>query len=489
MPDRGARTASLFALAALLLVAVGPAATQEPPIRVGPEAPPAAGRPAPADPRPAAIGPIRVLDHLGKAGDGPVPGYVVARFAPGVTAQQAAFVAGSLGASRLEPAIHAPFVRVEPGEETSQVELLRHLERHPDVLWAELDRTVHALVRDLARATQAATFDDPFFPFQWSFARIRFAETVPLNPGLGAGVVVAVLDTGVAFGDGAFFPAQRGLDLDGTQFVAGFDFIDPGTAPYDEGSASGNGLRFGHGTYVTSLIAATINNGIAGVGVAPSASIMPVRVLNVEGSGAMSTIAEAIGFAVANGARVINMSFGGSEGTQALRDAVQTAARAGAVLLAAAGNEAEEDDFDGEVAFPARYPEVIAVGATTFADGRASYSNTGNRLDIMAPGGQSPFNEVGGDRRDATLATSFLHDPVTGETDHAGFWATGTSFSAPQAAAAAALLVGLGVDEPRSVRTMLVGTARDLGERGWDTDFGHGLVDLLESHRGAGFSF
>ncbi|HEX6200639.1 MAG TPA: S8 family serine peptidase, partial [Thermoanaerobaculia bacterium] len=180
-------------------------------------------------------------------------------------------------------------------------------------------------------------------------------------------------------------------------------------------------------------------------------------------------------------------SLGGREGFGPLQQAVENAVRAGVVVVASAGNEALDPDAPADVGFPARYEAVIAVGSTGFDDRRAGYSNPGPGLDLMAPAGESP-GIVRGATRDAALAPSFLHDPVTGEVIYTLFFATGTSFAAPQVAAAAALLMALGVDDPEAVRFVLEETARDLGPAGFDQETGHGLLDLLRAHQGLGFA-
>ena len=172
-----------------------------------------------------------------------------------------------------------------------------------------------------------------------------------------------------------------------------------------------------------------------------------------------------------------------------LAAAVQRAAAAGVVLVAAAGNEADDPEPLPDVAFPARYPEVIAVGASRFDDMRADYSNPGPSVEIMAPAGEDAGDDVGDGLPDGAVAPSFVHFPATGQTVYGTFAGNGTSFAAPQVAGGIALLVALGVDDPETLRDLLRITARDLAAAGFDDDTGHGLLDLLEAHRGLGFSF
>jgi serine protease len=421
----------------------------------------------------------------------------VVRFAASLAAGEPERIARDAGGRAVHRARFGGFSRVEVPPGTTPEQMVERLRGQAGVAWAEIDPLVRAASVQVAPAEVSAAQapNDPLFPRQWHFHRIGLEEALDRNPTDGAGVIVAVIDSGVAFGGGAAFPARTAPDLEGTHFLPGLDLIDGGP-PWDEGTGDPDqpfqSLRFGHGTFVASIIAATIDNGIAGASVAPRASILPVRVLDVDGFGSTSQVAEGIHFAIREGAQVINLSLGASQGANSMAEAVAAARRAGVVVVAAAGNEAEEALFDDElgrdVAFPARFQQAIAVGATGFDDQRAPYSNFGPGLDVMAPGG-ADNRELPGGIRDGVLATSFLHDPRTGETVYAAFFGTGTSFAAPHVAGVAALLIGLGIDDPEAVRAMLEQTARDLAAPGFDEETAHGLVDAATAHRGLGFTF
>lgn len=504
--------------------------------------------------------PIRVYDNVNAgARQRYASDHIVVRFGPSVSAAMRRQITWSLGGRDYVPARFGDFGRVlvPAGRDPHQV--ARRFQRNSAVEMAEVDWLAHAdgqtrlargqepvqstaartrrggvaatprrteaprdgghSVATTGTARSAATVnsirvgaaqDNPgFLAAQWHLDRIQTQQSESLNPTRGAGVIVAVLDTGVRLWRGAScqdnIPRDRGLDLDGTRFVRGRDFVDNDNRPLDEGSEDVDAplaSRTGHGTFVATVIAATADNGIAGRGVAPNVSIMPLRVLARDGFGSFSDIAEAINFAVANGADVINMSLGADINPNQWNDtpaaaAVRNAHAAGVVLVASTGNEADDEDPPSDVGFPARDANVIAVGATRFNDNRASYSNFGPGVDIMAPGGENPLavvNEQTG-ARDAVLSPTFRHCPGNREpcggllTICAGFFSTGTSFAAPQVAAGAAMLKAIGVDDPDTIRTLLQNGARDLGAMGFDTDTGHGLLDLIESHRGFGFSF
>lgn len=502
--------------------------------------------------------PTRVYDNVNAgARQRYASDHIVVRFGPSVSAAMRRQITWSLGGRDYVPARFGDFGRVlvPAGQDPRQV--ARRFQRNSAVETAEVDWLAHADgqtrvargqeraqstaartrrggVAATSRRTEAprdgghsvvttgtarspatvnsmrvgAAQDNPgFLAAQWHLDRIRTQQAESLNPTRGAGVIVAVLDTGVRLWNGAScqnnVPRDRALDLDGTRFVRGRDFVGNDNRPLDEGSGdSPSAPRFGHGTFVATIIAATVDNGVGGRGVAPGVSIMPLRVLARNGSGTFSDIAEAINFAVANGADVINMSFGAditpnqwnSTPTAA---AVRNAHAAGVVLVAATGNEANDPDPPSDVGFPARDANVIAVGATRFNDNRASYSTFGPGVDIMAPGGQNPrsvVNEQTG-ARDAVLSPSFLHcpgnrGPCDGvQTICSGFFSTGTSFAAPQVTAGAAMLKAIGVEDPDVIQTLLQNGAREIGAQGFDTETGHGLLDLFGAHRGFGFSF
>jgi len=290
----------------------------------------------------------------------------------------------------------------------------------------------------------------------------------------GSGVTVAVLDTGVAYPSQD--PSRPGSpDFNPGQFVRGYDFIDGDSVPYDEN---------GHGTHVASTIAEQTDNGYGLAGLAYGVKIMPVRVLDRDGAGDALTIARGLRFAVDHGADVINLSlnFDGSVDATQLRqllDALEYAHQRGSLVVAGAGNTGASS-----VSYPALGPHVLAVGATTDDGCLASYSNYGDGLDLVAPGGGSDAN-VADDpachpgRPGLPIYQITLSGSDLSRFDITGYW--GTSMAAPQVSAAAALVIGsavIGADpSPEAIETRLEQTARDLGRPGYDTLYGWGLVN------------
>jgi serine protease len=294
------------------------------------------------------------------------------------------------------------------------------------------------------------------------------------------GVIVAVLDTGVAYpGNEHERPASP--DLSAARFVAGYDFVDDDDDPYDEN---------GHGTHVASTIAEETDNGYGVTGLAYGVQIMPVRVLDRNGDGDALRVARGVRYATQHGAKVINlsMSFAPSvseEQAPELDDALRDARRQGTFVVAGAGNTARR-----RVSYPARADGVVAVGATTEHGCLASYSNFGPRVDLVAPGGGRDADIRGDEscrpgRRGASIYQ--VAPAHRGGSPFEIIGLTGTSMAAPHVAATAALVVASGVlgadPSPTAIESHLKRTARDLGRPGLDTSYGWGLVDAAAATR------
>jgi serine protease len=288
-------------------------------------------------------------------------------------------------------------------------------------------------------------------------------------------VIVAVLDTGVAYANRGVF--RRSPDMSRFGFVNGYDFVAHNPFPND---------RNGHGTFVAGTIAEATNNHYGLTGLAFGARIMPVRVLDSDGEGEASTIAEGVRFAANHGARVINLSLEFSSNVTAsdipeLIEALRYARRRGVVVVAAAGNEAHT-----AIAYPARAPDVVAVGATTEHGCLADYSNDGSGLTLVAPGGGADANLPGDPNcHPEQPAGRDVYQVTFGGSSPRRFGIPsgyeGTSMAAPHVAATAALIIASGVlgrrPTPAQVVTRLRATARKLGGGGDEHLYGAGLVN------------
>ena len=351
---------------------------------------------------------------------------------------------------------------------------LDRLRGRPEVEFAEPNA--------IFRATQARrmTPNDPRFSFQWHLELIDAPRTWAIQTG-DRSVVVAVLDTGIAYED--FGPYRKAPDFSTTVFVPGFDFINNDSHPNDDNF---------HGTHVSSVIAEATNNGTGVAGLAYGTALMPVKVLDADGFGDTFSIAEGIDFAAANNAvKVINLSLGGGGTSASISTAVNRAVARGVTVVAAAGNDGE-----GTVSFPANLANVIAVGAIDGRKLRARYSNFGSALDVMAPGGDNQRDDTGpglrpDGRPDGILQQTF--DPDTAaETgrydDFAYFFVTGTSQACPHVAALAALLYRQGITDPAAIQASIESTAEDLGAAGRDDTYGHGLIRPAMALSGLGLN-
>jgi serine protease len=300
------------------------------------------------------------------------------------------------------------------------------------------------------------------------------------RPG-GSGVIVAVLDTGVAYRDlGKRF--KRSPDFT-TRLRRGYDFVSHDHYALDQN---------GHGTHVASTIAEGTDNGVGLTGLAYGASIMPVRVLNSLGEGASGWISRGIRYAAKHKAKIINLSFEFSKKVTAdkipdILAAVRYAHRKGSLVIAASGNASV-----GALAYPARADDVLSVGAVTEHGCQADYSNSGPDLDISAPGGGPDARQPGDPNcrrgrppgRDIMQLTfDRLRRPGVPNLRHFGYPDDyiGTSMAAPHVSATAALVVASGVlgpdPAPDAIEAHLKATADDLGVPGPDALYGAGKVN------------
>jgi subtilisin family serine protease len=247
----------------------------------------------------------------------------------------------------------------------------------------------------------------------------------------GRGVKVAIIDTGMDYTHPELAPNYKG----------GYNAIVSTASPMDD---------HGHGTHVSGTIGAVRDsNGV--VGVAPEASLYAVKVLDKNGSGQYSWIIAGIDWAITNHMNVINMSLGGGQGNEALKQVMQKAGEAGVTVVCAAGNDS------GPVNYPAKYPQAIAVSASDSSDKIASFSSRGAEIAVIAPGVNIYSTRKGG-----------------GYTTMSG-----TSMASPHVAGLAALAVGAGAKTPDEVRNALAGAAAKLPNLK-PTDQGAGLVDAFK---------
>jgi subtilisin family serine protease len=286
---------------------------------------------------------------------------------------------------------------------------------------------------------------DPLRQVQWALDAIHLGDLdQPIQrsaPGVGRGVVVAIIDSGVE----RSHPDLRG------RVIQGPDFVDGPSGPDDPS---------GHGTHLAGLVAAASGNGIGGAGVAPAARILAIRVLDDNNLGSPTNVAAGINAATDARADVINLSLNWSVPNAALAPvtaAMRRAADAGITIIVASGND--DQPRCEEPILPNR---ALCVGAVNRTLRRAPFSSHGSGLGIVAPG-------------DNMLSTW---------RDGAYTSVSGTSQSAAVTSGVAALLAGVGLHGKAAI-DRLAQTARDIGVPGPDELSGHGLLDAERALEGA----
>lgn len=364
-----------------------------------------------------------------------VPGRVVVDARDDLGADDLAALASELGL-RMVPSDLFEETRIEvaevaPGSEKALIDRLSGDERIEGV-------------EPLMRFRASYLPDDPMLKEQWHLNRVGAERAWDFT--VGRGVVVAVVDTGIACEDHG--PFSKGSDLARTTCVEGWNFVDDNAHANDDQ---------GHGTHVAGTIAQSTNNGIGVAGLAFGASLMPVKVLNSMGWGTTVDVADGIRWAADHGAHVINLSLGSPQSSMILQRAINHAVDRGVVVVAAAGNTG------GRVQFPGASDGVIGVSATDSDDRIARFSSRGEGVDIAAPGVGVLQQTICNKGRDKCERFQSFN---------------GTSMAAPHVAGAAALVVSLGVTDPASVEEILRAEARTVDPSpGGKALFGAGILD------------
>jgi len=258
-------------------------------------------------------------------------------------------------------------------------------------------------------AQQVGT-NDPLFNQETDLSQTHVTDAWGLTT--GSPVTIAVLDTGVDLTQEDLqnrlwtnigeIPGN-GIDDDHNGFIDdihGYNVMDHTTNIADAN---------GHGTGISSIIAATANNNKGLAGINWSAKIMVVRALDSAGGGSFENVVAGIHYAVDNGARIINMSFGSNEDVPALHDAINYAISKDVLVVAAVGNSGANSIF-----YPAAYSGVLAVGSVGSTNHISSFSNYGTGVDLVAPGEAVPIADLGSNKYSSGYGTSFSTAIVTG---------------------------------------------------------------------------
>ena len=313
-------------------------------------------------------------------------------------------------------------------EQNRDIKILKNnLDKNPQVEYAELNYIFNIDIEpsEPQNAEDYNQQEDHYslisLPYTWS------------NTSESSDMTVAIMDTGID---------DKHPDLENN--------IVPGKNFTDEGNSDDTSDKNGHGTHVAGTVGATDNEKV--VGVSWKVGLMPVKVLDEEGSGTLANIAEGIEWIIEEkNADIINLSLGSSASTNTLKSAVENAHNAGIILIASAGNEGEDEVF-----YPAAYEEVIAVGSVDYDMEKSSFSNYGDKLDFMAPG-EKIYSTI----PDGNYENLY-----------------GTSMAAPHVSGVVALMLAQSEIEPDHIKTFLKKSAQDLGEnKGKDYEYGYGLIN------------
>lgn len=344
-----------------------------------------------------------------------------------------------------------------------------------------------------------ASPNDPGYSGNWALAKINASTAWDITTGNDQ-TIVAVIDSGFALSHedlssrwyingGESGTTQSGgrcwtgipvskqtnsCDDDNNGYVddwRGWSFTNNDNNPQTGRiNPTGDGIR--HGTEVAGIVGASGNNGIGIATLNWNTKIMPLQALTDDGIGYTSSITAAIYYAVDNGANVINLSLGAYASDPALKNAVDYATARGVVIVAAAGNCGETGGDEcssvavGTIAYPAAYPDVIAVGATTSSDQRASFGSYGAALDVSAPGYGVPSSTSWSAGNPTSLYSGALY---------------GTSFASPQVASLAALIKSIRpsttVADVTAVIDATAGKPSGMNGAFYSNQFGHGIIN------------
>lgn len=379
-----------------------------------------------------------------------VPGQLIVGFLPFIIQEEQVDVLENMGATVLDSisSVNAYLIEVPENEMNMKI---GEFSQHSAVAYVEHNY--------YAQAYSTTIPNDSLYNFQWHYPQIRLPQAWNVTTG-ASWVRVAVLDTGIDVNH---------PDLGGIVDVeSGYNFVD-------ENSNSNDGHS--HGTHVAGTIGADTDNNQGVAGIMWEGSIIPVKVLSDGGGGTYWSIAQGILYSAGllaepvldEPAHVINMSLGGPESSNLMADAVQDAANAGSILVAASGNN------NGPVSYPARYPEVIAVGSVDYnypnTPQRAPYSNYGPQLDVVAPGGDSRRDSNQSGYIDGVVSTAF-----STEKEYGYHFFQGTSMAAPHVAGVIGLMLANGIPQ-NEIQEVLHRTSMELGIGGYNYFYGYGLVN------------
>ncbi len=340
------------------------------------------------------------------------------------------------------PEVLANWYILELPKDTNVQSVINQLKKDANVEAVEVDQTMKA----------ASIPNDPMYPQLWAMPKIHADAAWDITQ--GEGVIIAEVDMGIDYNHPDLAASMWTNPEDGSH---GWNFIDNNNMPLDDGSY---GIA-GHGTFVAGIMAATINNNIGVVGIAPKSKLMAIKALDTYGQGDVSNIANGIVYAAMNGAKVINNSWECPNGCESahipvLEDAIRVAYGMGVTIVVSAGNhESDTKNFN-----PQNMVETIKVADTDINDQRGLYSNYSDQMDVAAPGEH--------------IFSTFRNNGYT--------VGDGTSFSAPLVSGLAALILSVHPNfTNEQVRQVIRMSADDILAPGWDKESGFGRINAIKA--------
>lgn len=353
---------------------------------------------------------------------GVVKGRLLVRFRDNAPAHQVRQIMAAARAERIGEIAGTGVQILQLPAQASEVAMARAFGQQQEVLFAEPDGI----------CAPDRTPNDTLYSSQWHLPKIKANTAWDTTTG-SSGVIIAILDTGCD-------PTHPDLS---SKYVSGWNTYDNNSDTRD---------IYGHGTSVAGSAAAASNNGSGVASVAWNCRIMPMRISDAQGYGYYSTVANALTWAADRGARVANISYAMSA-SSAVASAAQYFQSKGGVVTISAGN-------DGTFVSAADNPYVLTVSATASNDSLTSWSTRGNIIDVAAPG-----------------------SGIYTTTNGGGYGsASGTSFSAPIVAGVAALVISANPTlTGAQVSNIVMQSADDLGNAGWDSSYGSGRVNALRA--------